>query len=121
MRKTFPAKVDAFSEHGFGNVLYAFHQVDKKAFRAGAHGRETHAAIAEHRGGHAVPRRRREVRIPQRLAIVVRVYVDPARREQQAVGVDFAFALAEVFSHFRKFSVIDRDIGDALWRAGAVN
>ena len=58
--------------------------------RVGAHRREPDAAVAHDHGGHAVPARRREQRVPGGLAVVVRVQVDEAGREQQAVGVDGA-------------------------------
>ena len=44
--------------------------------------------LPDHDGGHAVPARRPELRVPRGLAVVVRVHVDEARGDQQAVGVD---------------------------------
>src|ERR1700733_13487874 len=52
-----------------------------------AHRRETDAAVAEQDRGDTVPGRRRQHRIPRRLPIVMRVDVDPAGRDQQAVSV----------------------------------
>jgi hypothetical protein len=49
---------------------------------------DAEAAIADHRGGDAVPGRDGEHAIPQDLRIVVCVYVDEARRDDLARGVD---------------------------------
>ena len=40
--------------------------------------RETHAAVAHDDSGRAVPGRRRDLRVPGDLAVVVRVHVDPS-------------------------------------------
>ena len=54
------------------------------------HRREADAAIAEQDRGDAMPARRRQQRVPHRLAVVMRVHVDPAGGDQEAVGVDLA-------------------------------
>ena len=51
----FPVELHALAENGAGNVLDAFHQVDQVARGAGPHRREADPAVAEHRGGHAMP------------------------------------------------------------------
>ena len=51
---------------------------------------ETHAAISEQDGRHAMPARGRKQRIPHRLTVVVRVHVDPAGRDHQPRGIDVA-------------------------------
>src|SRR5258708_25140260 len=51
---------------------------------------KTHAAISENDGRHSMPARGRKQRIPHRLTVVVRVYVDPARRNHQPRGIDLA-------------------------------
>jgi hypothetical protein len=71
---------------------------------------DAEAAIADHRGGDAVPGRDGEHAIPQDLRIVVCVYVDEARRDDLARGVDRlhgrSFGLAERYD----LSVLDADI-----------
>ena len=83
-----PVPVDPLGERGAGDVLDAFHQLDEPLVAVRAHRREADAAVAEDRGGHAVPARRREVRVPGGLAVEVRVHVDEAGRDEQPVGVD---------------------------------
>ena len=75
-------------ERGAGDVLDALHQLDQPVVPVGAHRREPHAAVAHDGRRDAVPRRRREQRVPRDLAVVVRVHVDPTRGDEQAVGVD---------------------------------
>ena len=55
--------------------------------------REAHAAVTHHERGHAVAERRVELVVPGDLAVVVRVDVDPARRDHRALGVDRAVAV----------------------------
>ena len=75
-------------QRGAGDVLDAFHQPDEPVVLVGLHRREADAAVAHHDGGHAVPARRREHRVPGDLAVEVRVHVDEAGRDEHAVGVD---------------------------------
>ena len=56
--------------------------------------READAAVAHHRGGHAVMRRRRHPVRPDRLAVVVGVQVDEARSDQKPRRVDFPDGVA---------------------------
>ena len=60
----------------------------------GAHRREAEAAVADHDRRDAVPARQRAVRIPEQLRVVVRVQVDEAGRDDQAVGVEHAVRVA---------------------------
>ena len=58
--------------------------------------------------GDAVPARRREQRVPRDLAVVVRVDVDEAGRDEQAVGVDGALRAGVVESPGAATSVMRR-------------
>ena len=82
--------VEAFVQHGAGDVLDAFHQLDEPVVVGRAHRREADAAVADDDRGDAVPRRRDHALAPRRLAVVVGVDVDEAGRDEQAVGVDDA-------------------------------
>lgn len=121
LREALPAKIDALGEHGLRDILHALHQLDQIAFAARPYRGEADAAVAEHRGGHAVPRRRRELGIPGRLTVVVRVDVHPAGREQQAGRVDLARAGADLASDRCDAARLDGDVRTATWGAGAVH
>ena len=95
LREALPAEGDALGQHRAGDVLDAFHDVDQLLDAARAQRREAHAAVAEDRGRHAVHRRGRELRVPGRLAVVVGVDVDEARRQQQPARVDLVPAAAD--------------------------
>ena len=71
--------VQALVEHGAGDVLDAFHQLDEPAVVGRVHRREADAAVAGDDGGDAVPRRRDHALAPRRLPVVVGVDVDEAR------------------------------------------
>ena len=60
------------------------------------------------------------MRIPGGLAVIVGVDVDEARRDQQALGVDLLGALARDLADGGDPAVLDRDVGFANGRAGAV-
>ena len=77
-----PLPADALGERGARDVLDALHQADQPVVAVGARRREADAAVAHHDRRDAVPRRRREVRVPGHLPVVVGVDVDPARRRR---------------------------------------
>ena len=89
-----PAEVDALGERRAGDVLDALHQLDQERLLARADRREADAAVAHHERGDAVPRRRREQRIPGDLSVVVGVHVHPAGRDDRAARVELARARA---------------------------
>jgi hypothetical protein len=105
-----PLPDQSIVEHDAGNLLDAFHQLHQRAAMLRANGSEADAAIAEHRGRHAVPARRTEQRVPHRLPVVMGVHVDPAGRHQQSRGVDLAPSRA----------LLATDFSDALARDGHV-
>ena len=59
-----PGEVEAGGEHGPGDVLDAFHQVDEQSLSAGPHRGEADPAVAHDDRGDAVPRRRRHLGVP---------------------------------------------------------
>ena len=90
LREGLPLPAEALFEHGRGDVLDAFHEGDRPRLLITAHRREPDAAIAHDDGGHAMRRRRLEDRVPEGLAVVVAVNVDPSGRHQQPVGIQLA-------------------------------
>ena len=119
--KGFPAPLDTFGERGAGNVLDAFHQADEEFFLAGLDGREADAAVAHHQRGDAVPARRRQIRVPRDLAVVVSVDVDEAGRDEQTGRVDFAPRRASLAADRSDLAAIDSDVADEAGLAGAVD
>ncbi len=88
--KCLPLPGQSVGEDDARNLFDAFHQLHQRAAMLRAHGGETNAAIAEHRGGDAVPTRRAEQRVPDCLAVVMRVHVHPAGRHQESRCIDLA-------------------------------
>ena len=107
----FPRPVQPLVERRAGNVLDAFHQFDQALAVLDLHRREADAAIAHHRRGDAMPARRLQMRIPGRLAVIVGVDVDEARRDQQALGVDLLVGAAGDLADGGDLAVLHRDIG----------
>ena len=68
-----------------------------------------------------MPEGRREQRVPGDLAVEVSVDVDKARRDEQAVGVDFFAAEVVDFADGGDDAVVNGDIGLAGRRTGAVD
>ena len=92
LRKRLPFPGEAGGQHRIWNLLDALHQIHQRAAVFFLHRRKADAAIAENHRGDAVPARRRDQRVPHRLAIVMGMRVHPARRDQQTSRVDLAFA-----------------------------
>jgi hypothetical protein len=120
LRKALPLPLDALGQRGAGNVLDALHQLDQELLLAGRHRREADAAVAEHRGGHAVGSRREKMWIPGDLAVVVRVDIDEAGCHQQAVGIDLASRRPIDPAHGHDASVLHRDVTAVAGLARAV-
>ena len=77
-----------------GNVLHRLHHAGEQFAVLRPARRERHPAVADQGRGDAVAGHRRDVRIPADLRIEVRVHVDEAGRDRQALGVEFASTLA---------------------------
>jgi hypothetical protein len=116
-----PRPLHAFGERGAGDVLDAFHQPDQPLPAVGRGWREADPAVAHHHGGDPVPRGGRHLRIPGRLAVVMRVDVDPARGDDFARGVDLVRALAMNLPDGGDQPVLDRDVSSEARGAGAVD
>ena len=86
LRERLPVPRQTFVQRRAGNVFDAFHQFDQQVVVGAFDRREADAAVAHHDGRHAVVIRRRHPRRPRRLAVVVRVNVDEARRHDRAVA-----------------------------------
>ena len=87
----------------------------------GADWRETNTTVAHDDGGHTMPARWRELAVPGRLAVIVRVDVDEAGLDKPAVGVDFTMAGARHLAYLGDDAVGDRDIGGPSLGAASVD
>ena len=94
LREGAPLPRDALGHCRAGDVFDALHQLNEPFTTVGLRGGEANSAVAHHDAGDAVPRRRREPWVPTHLCVVVSVNVDPARGEQQTVGIDGAPGVA---------------------------
>ena len=116
-----PLPVQAGGQHRIGNFLDALHQVHQRLAMVLLHRRKADAAVAEHHRSDAMPARRREQRVPHRLAVIVRVDVDPAGRDQETVGVDFALGRALLAAHRGDAVAGDRHVTRERRLAGAID
>ncbi len=116
-----PVPLDALVERGAGDVLDALHELDQLLAAVGAHRREADAAVPEECGRHAVPARRREVRVPGGLTVEVRVHVDEPGRDERTVGIELAAGESADAADLHDDAILDRDVGSSRRRAGAVD
>ena len=116
-----PVPFEAFGQRDAGNVLHALHQIDQRLLVLLADGGEAHAAIAERDGRGAVPGGRRQDGIPGRLAVIVRVHIDPARRDDPPVGLHLAPAGTGLAADLDDAVAVDGDVALRRRRARAVN
>ena len=105
--------------------LHAFDELERlhdELAIFGTRRRDAEAAVALHDGGDAVPRRRRQVAVPEHLRIEVRVDVDEARRQHQTRQVDLVGAFARSDLADSGDPPVDHfDIGLPARPAGAVD
>src|SRR5581483_8095157 len=81
---------------------------------------EPDTAVAHDDGRHAVPARRRQLRIPAHLAVVVGVDVDPTGRENEPAGVDLTPPALVDGADGTDPRAVDGDVAAERWSAGAV-
>ena len=115
-----PIPFEALGERAAGDVLDRLHEVDEAGAVLAPDRREADPAIAEEDRRHAVPRRRRKHRVPGCLAVVMRVDIDPAGGDEEAVGVDLAPARPGLAADLRQAVAIDRHIAGDRVGASAV-
>ena len=116
-----PIPFQAFGEHRTGNVLDPLHQIYEGIAMIWPHWGEADAAIAKQNGRDAMPRRRRQDRIPGRLPVVMSVNIDPARRDQQSVGDDLAASWTCLTANCGDMFAIDCQVAREYFLASPVN
>ena len=82
-----PVPANALGQRRSWDVFDAFHQRHQCIAIRAATGREADAAVAGDNSGYAMRHRRKQIGIPGKLTVVVRVQVDKARRDQRAFGI----------------------------------
>jgi len=116
-----PAPPDALMKGGARNVLDTLHQLDQPFVLVRFYRGEADPAVPHDRSGHAMPRGRREVRVPRDLTVVVGVHVDPAGGDEPALGVNLLPAPAGDRPHGGDAVPVDGHIGDPPRRSGPVD
>ncbi len=117
-----PPPFDAFGQRRARDVLDPLHQPDQPVVSVGPGRGEPDAAVAGDDGGDPVPAARGQHLVPGGLAVVVGVDVDPARGDQQPVGVDGpGRRLAGGGADAGDRAPVDGDVGGAGRCAGAVD
>ena len=109
-RETFPAPVDAFVQCSAGDVLDAFHQFDQIVMHVRSHRGEANATVTHHDGGHPMPARWPDQRVPRHLAVVMSVHIDPARLHQRPSGINLTRARPSFATNLRDGVAVDRKI-----------
>jgi hypothetical protein len=122
LRKALPVPRDARIEHLERNRLHVDEVAHRDLARLRPAWRDAHAAVAHHDRGHPVPRRRRHRAVPADLRVVVRVRIDEARRDDQAIRVEGSLrGPADILPDLEDLSRGDRDIGMPRRRARSVD
>jgi hypothetical protein len=112
-------RVEALRRRGVG---VGCHQVQRRHRGPAAERREAHAAVAGDDGRHALAELRRHRRVRQQQAVVVRVHVDEAGCDRQAVEFDYFGAVGRrAGAHRRDRAALQHDIGAARGRPRAVD
>ena len=111
--------LDAGLQRGDVHVLHLLERADDDAAVLGPGGDDREAAVPGHHGRHPVEARRRQLRVPEHLGVVVRVDVDESRRHDVPGGVEHGVAL-EAVADGGDASPVDGDIGAPPNGAGAV-
>src|SRR5271155_2662315 len=116
-----PLPVDAGGQSLLRNVFHTDHQIDQVISLAAPDRSKADPAVADNHRGYAVPARRRKIRVPGHLTVVMRVDIDPSGRYQQAVSIDLAAAWSCLAAGRRDDAAVDCDVAVACRSAGAIN
>ena len=117
-----PLPVDARLHDVVGNGLDVDEVLHQDLARRRLHRRHAHAAVAHDDGGHAVPRRAGDHRIPRDLRVVVRVRIDEAWCQHQAARVEHALGGQAVAPADRADeTVLDAEVAHEAGAAGSVD
>ncbi len=116
-----PLERDPLAQRSTRDVLDALHDADQEIVPVGLHGGKPHPTVAHHHRCHPVPRRRRDLRVPDNLAVVVGVDVDEPGRDQLARRVDLLATGVGNLTHCRDAAIVDRHVGSAGRCARAID
>ena len=104
-----------------GNVLDGLHHAGEEFAVLLPARREGDPAVAEQRGGDAVPSDGRHLGVPADLRIEVRVQVDESRRDDVSLGIDFLGTALVHPTHGRDGVAVNGDVGFDRFVAGSVD
>ena len=119
--KRLPVPTHPFGQRGAGNILDAFHKIDQPLVPVGPRRGKSDAAIAHYHRGDAMPAGRRHFVIPGRLAVIMGVHIDKARRHIFPGCINLFAALRGNRPDQRYAITIDRNVGYKRLAARSVN
>ena len=98
LRKGLPIPGQSRGHHGFGNILYACHDVDQRGAILRTAWSKAHTAVADNDGGDAVTRGGVQTIGPGCLTVIMGVDVDEPGSDQRACGIDLLGASCRAFA-----------------------
>ena len=116
-----PVPRQPVDHHDAGDVLDTGHHVHEHVVIGGPAGGEADAAVAHHRRRHTVGGRRCHAVRPDRLAVVVGMQIDEARRDEQTGCIDLPDGVVVNRADRRDDTVGDGDVAGVRVAAEAVN
>ena len=103
------------------DIFHAFHQTNEPVAAGWLGGREAHPAVSHHRRRYTVPQGLREIRIPTDLPVVVRMDVNPARRDDETIGIEGARGSPGRLADGSNTTILDGDVGALGFKPTAVH
>ena len=117
-----PRPLEGAAEGGVGHLLDLLEHADQLGAVLGLERRQRERAVAVHHGGDAVLERRPRLSVPEQLRVEMRVRVDEAGCDDEAVGVDRASCgrAPQVADRFDD-AASDAEVSAALGRARSID
>ena len=119
--ESLPVPGDAFRQHFERNGFDVDEVAHRDLARLGFARRDSHAAIAHHHAGYAVPRRRRHRAVPADLRVVMGMRIDEARRHDAIGCVDGLSGAAADAADLDDLPAVDGNVRVFSRRAGPVD
>src|SRR5262249_52630117 len=119
--KCLPLPMQSLVHDWAWNVLHAFHELDQLLAIRRPAGRKADAAVAHHCGGDTMPRGRRQVAVPDGLAVVVGVNIDKTGGDNAPPGFDLFQAVSLEASNSGNAPAADGNVTLPAGGPGSVN
>ena len=113
--------MDPLGQRGPRDVLDRLHQRDQIIVMVRANGRESDSTVSEDDGGHPMPTRWSQMRVPSNLTVIMGMDIHKSRRHRKTGGIDLRTGFSLDLTNSLNHAVADRHIACPGWGSAAID